>query len=194
MFVPPTLVSYVLIRPHVSLCFQRCVFAVTVTLHCAECTLCTVRRGTSPDLVVTATMTGDWAKMVQVCSMGKCQWIGSWEDPQSAKNLVLLKKIYPAVQHVCGKNTMSFYGKSSNVMDHGFDSNQFSEKVWASAKPTGVGFKHDEICSLLQWNLHNIDIQDSIYSRWTMNLPKNEQFLVGGLEHLFPYIGNSSPN
>jgi len=92
------------------------------------------------------------------------------------------------------KTQMIFYGKSSNVMGHGFDSNQFSEKVWASAKPTGVGFKNDEIRSLLQWNLHNIYIQDSIYSRWTMNLPKNEQFLVGGLEHLCPYIGNSSPN
>ena len=133
--------------------------------------------------------------MVQVCSTGMyVNGLVHGKIHNLQETLFYSKQKIRRFNMFAEKTQMIFYGKSSNVMGHGFDSNQFSEKVWASAKPTGVGFKNDEIRSLLQWNLHNIYIQDSIYSRWTMNLPKNEQFLVGGLEHLCPYIGNSSPN
>ena len=79
--------------------------------------------------------------MVQVCSTGMyVNGLVHGKIHNLQETLFYSKQKIRRFNMFAEKTQMIFYGKSSNVMGHGFDSNQFSEKVWASAKPTGVGF------------------------------------------------------
>ena len=127
----PSLVSYLSTRAHVSLCLQRCVFAVRVTLHCAECTLCTVCCGMSPDLSHGEHRETGRKKMVLQwlrCVLQKCQWIGSSEDLQETLFLYSKRDLLAIRQR---KNTQWF------SRGHGFDGNTFLNKFGLRRSPLG---------------------------------------------------------